>query len=76
MKETAIKANKEDKMKQPIVSFQVDEQTLLRIDDTARSERKSRSKWIREALLKALPTNSGANGLTSPTKKEKSGIAG
>lgn len=63
-------------MKQLIVSFQIDEPTLLTIDDTARSERKNRSQWIRDALLKALPTNLQGTALESRSKKEKSGIAG
>ncbi len=62
-------------MKQLIVSFQVDERSLSKIDNAARSERRNRSQWIRDALLRALPTDPEGSALTSTTKKEKSGTA-
>lgn len=60
-------------MKNFIVSFQVDERSLSKIDDAARLERKNRSKWIRDALLRALPTDPERSVLTSTTNKEQFG---
>jgi len=56
-------------MKQLIVSFQVDERSLSRIDDAARSERKNRSEWIRERLLAGIPDpRDGESQLVSGAK--------
>ncbi len=41
-------------MRQLIVSFQIDEHTLSKVDEAARSERKNRSDWIRERLLAGI----------------------
>lgn len=48
-------------MKQLIVSFQIDEHTLAKVDDAARSERKNRSEWIRERLLAGIPERHDAD---------------